>query len=77
MIYKLQRWLWNKCFSLDKLLSGMQRLMARLEKLRAYRESEVEQIEERTKRLFELAAAKASEANRAKRIRDRFADLLS
>lgn len=76
MIERIYKWLWNKLFSLDKLLAGLSKLMARLEKLSAMRKAEVGLIEDKIKSLRIAQSSKEHEANRAERIKNRFEALV-
>jgi hypothetical protein len=77
MVYRIKSYVWNKLFSLDRLLSGLQRLMARLEKLAAMRRSECARIDEQISILQDAQFNKGQEAMRAERIKDRFEALIS
>lgn len=73
---KLYRSLWNRMFSLDRLLANLTRLMARLETLSALRRSEIEAVHTTIKNLEALSRSKSEEADRADRIRSRFEALV-
>ena len=66
----------SRVWSLDKLIAGLTKLIARLESLSAIRKAEAESINVEIERLVGRHAVKIDEAHRAERIRTRLEALV-